>query len=717
MLSTGWRERLLSAATVPMVYQTEASDCGLACLAMVSAHLQGTMSLRDLRHMAQPSSRGMSLGDIVRVARDIGLMARPVKADLRLLRQIRTPAVLHWEFNHFVVLLSADARGIWINDPAIGRRRIAREDAERAYTGIALELSETDQFTRGRRAPQVSVTATMGRLVGFKRSLFTVLAIAAGVELSVVLLPFFLQWTLDYAVVGRDTELLAIIAGGFLGVVAINAGLTWFRSSAVTALGADMNLQWVSNTFVHLMRLPLDFFERRTQGGISSRFDSITVIQRAVSAGLAEALVDGLFVTGTLVVMLLYSARLALLSMAAVIVYGLFRLASHRKLAVASHEAVLATAKQRTTFLETLRGMQTLRLFGKEAERSVVWCNQLVDQFNAELRLQRGTNAARALNAFLFNSERILVVWVAAHAVIAGLLTPGMLFAYLAWREQFASRSFNLVDKAVEWSLLRVHAERLADIVDTAPEAAAPSAVDTRLLDPSIEVRQLGFAYGRNETPVLSSLSFNVAAGECVAITGPSGCGKTTLGKVILGLLEPHSGGVWIGGVDVARLSAPERRAMFGTVMQDDMFFGGSILENISFFDPQPDLERVHECVRLCGMESEVAQLPMRYQTLVGDLGHALSGGQRQRLLLARALYKQPRILLLDEATSQLDTGNERRIGEAIAKLRMTRIVIAHRPETIAMCDRVIDLGGSGQQGVRSEEEVKVLHGQRADIS
>jgi ATP-binding cassette, subfamily B, bacterial CvaB/MchF/RaxB len=640
--------------------------------------------------MVRPSARGMGLSQLIRAAKEIHLAARPISVTLEHLAKVKAPAVLHWNFNHFVVLLSCGSAGIEIHDPAVGRRTIKLAEALKSYTGVALELSPATGFSPRDAAPPVSIRQTIGRLRGFKRALLAVLTIAAGVELTVVILPFYLQWVLDRAVLGHDTQLLTILGIAFLAIVAINATLSCLRGFAITSMGAELNFQWTTNTFAHLLRLPLDFFERRTLGSISSRFDSISVIQKALTAGLAETIIDGLFVVGTLVMMLLYSVTFALISVGAVAVYVAVRIATHGPLRMASQEVVLHAAKQRTSFIETVRGIQTLRLFNKEAERSVVWSNLLVDQFNADLRAQRATSRAKAVHTFLFNSERVVVVWVAAYALIDGEFTVGVLVAYLAYREQFVSRCFSLIDRVVEWRLLQVHAERMGDVVLASPEEAKASEIDVARLEPSLELRGVSFSYGRTERTVLQDFTAHIRPGECVAIVGPSGCGKSTLAKIILGLLAPTSGAVLIGGVDACRMSPGDRRDLFGTVMQEDSFFAGSIYENISFFDSAPDLERVHECASLCGIAEDIERMPMRYQTLLGDAGNALSGGQRQRLLLARALYKQPRILLLDEATSHLDVDNERRVGEAIGRLRMTRIVIAHRPETIAMCDRVI---------------------------
>jgi len=302
------------------------------------------------------------------------------------------------------------------------------------------------------------------------------------------------------------------------------------------------------------------------------------------------------------------------------------------------------------------------------------------------------------------------VVWVGALLVLDRSFSVGMLFAFFAYKEQFALRVSGLIDKAVELKMLKLQGERLADIVLTAPEdqglpLAAP--MSKRRADqgvpPILELRDVAFSYSQGEQPVLQNLSLAIQAGESVAIVGPSGCGKTTLLKVMLGIHEPQDGELIVDGVGLSRLGLRAWRDMIGTVMQDDVLFAGSVLDNISFFDAEPDLDWVRRCAQLAAVEDEIDDMPMGFHTLVGDMGCSLSGGQRQRILLARALYKKPQILFLDEATSALDVDRERLVNHAVRELSMTRVIVAHRPETIASVGRVVVLKeGRVAQDLRS---------------
>jgi ATP-binding cassette subfamily B protein RaxB len=324
---------------------------------------------------------------------------------------------------------------------------------------------------------------------------------------------------------------------------------------------------------------------------------------------------------------------------------------------------------------------------------------------NREAALARAREGFRGAKELVTGLETVLLVYLGARLAIAGDLTIGMLFAFMAWRQQFLEKTTALIETAVNFRLLDLHLQRIADIAHTEPEAGLDGAASLvpRPVEGRIELRELGFRHGEDEAEILSGVNLSVAPGEFVAITGPSGGGKTTLLKLMLGLLRPTAGQVLLDGrvLDAAGMAA--FRASAGVVMQEDQLLAGSIAENISFFDPRPDLDFMRDCARLAGVDEEVMAMPMTYSTLVGDLGAALSGGQRQRILLARALYRRPRVLLMDEGTSHLDVAKEREVNAALARLSITRIVIAHRPETIAAADRVLVLrDGRLQEAARA---------------
>jgi ATP-binding cassette subfamily B protein RaxB len=317
----------------------------------------------------------------------------------------------------------------------------------------------------------------------------------------------------------------------------------------------------------------------------------------------------------------------------------------------------------------------------------------LVETTNRQLVTQKLDLLFRTANALLLGGLGILVIWLGARLVLDNLFSVGILFAFLAYKDQFLRRVSELINRVVDLHMLRLHAERLADIALTPPEPRDwyPDEPATRR-PAAIEVRNVSFRYGTHESWVLDDVSFRIEAGESVALTGSSGSGKTTLLKLMTGLLEPTQGSILVDGEPLARIGTTRYRSMIGVVMQDDQLFAGSVAENISFFAATPDQERIEHCACLAAVHEDIIAMPMGYGSLIGDMGTVLSGGQKQRVLIARALYREPVILFMDEATSHLDVGREKAVNEAVRRTRMTRVVIAHRPETIRASNRVIVL-------------------------
>jgi ATP-binding cassette subfamily B protein RaxB len=351
--------------------------------------------------------------------------------------------------------------------------------------------------------------------------------------------------------------------------------------------------------------------------------------------------------------------------------------------------------------------VQSVKLFSREGLRQTIYENLLVDRMNADIKTQKIGISFQTANTLIFGIENIIVIYLGARLVLDGGFSIGMLFAFISYKLQFVQRAAGLIDKLIELRMLNLHAERIADIALTPVDAAAglgaglgaglvgmaPALSDATVQAmPKIEVRNLTFRYSPLERPVLENLSFTIEPGEIVAIVGASGCGKTTLMKVMLGLLKPEKGEVIIAGQDIHRVDPQSYRGLIGTVMQDDSLFAGSLLDNITFFDPVVDTQRAMSAAAIAAIHDDIARMPMQYNTLIGDMGSSLSGGQRQRVILARAFYKQPKILFLDEATSHVDVMQEKAINDVLKQLGITIVMIAHRPETIQAAARAIDL-------------------------
>jgi ATP-binding cassette subfamily B protein RaxB len=688
--------------SVPLLLQTEAAECGLASLAMVAAYHGLHTDMPTLRQRFSLSLKGATMVDLTRIAGQMKLNPRALRAELEHLPQLQMPCVLHWDLNHFVVLADIRHGKAVIHDPARGIRHLSMEEVSKHFTGVVLELTPAAEFEPKVERQSVTLKQLLGRVSGLKRSLLQVFALALALEVFMLLSPFFMQWTVDSVLVAADRDLLVTLGLGFGLLVFIQVATGAIRSWSVLYLSATLNLQWLSNVFAHLMRLPVAWFEKRHTGDVMSRFGAIQQIQQTLTTSFIEVVLDGLLVVLTLVMMSIYSGTLTLIALGCVAAYAGLRWAFFKPLRTATEEAIIHDAKKASHFLESLRGVQSIKLFNRQEDRQGRFMNLVVDAMNANIATRKLDLMFGVLHKLVFGLERVAVIWVGALLVLDRSFSVGMLFAFIAYKEQFALRVSGLIDKAVELKMLKLQGERLADIVLTPPETEVlvPPRSD---LSAHLELRGVGFRYSDAEPVVLKNVNFAIEPGESVAIVGPSGCGKTTLLKLILGIHEPQVGEVRVGGVPLAHLGLRAWRDMIGTVMQDDQLFAGSIIDNISFFDATPDLAWVEECARLASVHDEIAAMPMGFHTLIGDMGTSISGGQKQRLLLARALYKRPKILLLDEATSALDVDRERLVNQSVKQLELTRVIVAHRPETIASATRVIVLkDGRVAQDLRS---------------
>ncbi|WP_435275266.1 peptidase domain-containing ABC transporter [Psychrobium sp. nBUS_13] len=442
--------------------------------------------------------------------------------------------------------------------------------------------------------------------------------------------------------------------------------------------------------FRHLLRLPLQFFESRHLGDIVSRFGSLGSIQSMLTTELIEVVLDGIMVVTTLFLMFVYLPVLAWLVIGVVISYALVRVISFAPLRRLSEEGIIANAKEDSNFMESIRAIQSIKIFGKEIQRQTLWHNHFADAVNTGIRSAKLGLLTEVINSLLFAVENILVIYIGAKSVINGDISIGMLMAFISYKGQFTSKSSALIDAAVNYKMLGLHLERVADIAMTDQESGIDNNSSDKEISGEIKLKSLSFSYGDGLPLIFNQLNCTFKQGESVALVGASGTGKTTLMKVMLGLIKPTSGNIYDQDQSIESIGLRSYRSQVAAVMQDDQLFSGSLSDNISFFDPQVDHRKVEFCAKLAAIHDDNMKMPMTYHSLIGDMGTSLSGGQKQRVLLARALYKQPKILFLDEATSNLDVKLESAVNNAIKNLDITRIIIAHRPETIRSADRVL---------------------------
>ncbi|CAM3927156.1 ABC transporter [Bordetella tumbae] len=687
-------KRLMSGhPTVPVILQGEAAECANACIAMVAGYYGHSLTIHQLRQRFPISLKGVTLLQVANMCEQLGLQYRAVTLELNDLSKLRTPCILHWRFNHFVVLCSTNGRTAVIHDPSTGQRKISHTELSEAFTGVALEIWPTQTFQISPPQPPMPLRKLVGTVFGLKRALLQIIVLALVLEMLSLTTPVLTQWVIDDVIVSADIDLLTTLLIGFALLLIMQTAVSTLRAYVGMQLSTSLSFQSKSNLFAHLVKLPTSFFERRHIGDIVSRFGSIDTIQQTLNASLIAGILDGLMTVITLVLMWLYSWQLSLVAIVAMVLYGIIRVVSYPPLKARSHDAIIKGAQTQSHFLETLRGIRTLQVFQKAQDRCAAWQTLLVDQFNAGIKIQKLKLVLQQFNAVIFGLEGLIILWAGAHLVIAGGFSVGMLMAFLAYKSQFNQRVGALIDNLFELRMLRIQGERLSDIVLTSPED--PGRDPQRPLDQisgTLAFSDVSFRYGDADPMVLDQASFQIAEGQSVAIVGTTGAGKSTLLKLMLGILQPTQGEATIGGVPYHVLGARGIRSISASVLQDDVLFAGSIADNVSFFDHNTDRDWIETCCKHAAIHSEIAALPMGYHTLVGDMGTMLSGGQKQRLLIARALYRRPKILILDEATCHLDLAVEARVVHMLKMLNITRIVVAHRPQTIASAERVLEL-------------------------
>lgn len=677
---------------VPVVLQTETAECGLACIAMVLGYYDGDSNLFNLRSRYGISSRGVNLQNLIDISRHLGLITRPLSLELDEIEGLRLPCILHWDFNHFVVLTKVTDKYYIVHDPAFGKKKLSKAEFSNHFTGVALEMWSEVKFEKGKNENEISFYETLKHISGIKGALLKIFALSALIELIGLLMPIGTQLVMDHVIQAKDQSLLLIICIGLFLFTFFRSTVSMFRAWISLKMSYLINFQWTSSFFSHLLKLPLDFFEKRQVGDIHSRFESLATIQKTLTDSIVSTIIDSVMVVFLVIMMLFYGGWLFWIVLGFSVIYLILRIATYLTYRQISEEQIIKNAKAHSHFMETLYGITTLKSLNILQKREEQWMSLNADSFNTGIRITKLDMLFGGIHTFISTLEQISILWIGASLVIDSTMTLGMFVAFNAYRGSFSARVGSLINTFFSLKILSLHRERIADIALNEVEEENVKPFYCEEESASITVENLSFQYDPFSKPILDELSLTIHSGESVAIAAPSGFGKTTLLKLMAGLLKPTTGKIYFNQADIHQLGLANYRKQIACVLQDDKFFSGSILENIVSFEDNYDREFAVECAKAANIHDEIMIMPMNYETLLGELGNNLSGGQRQRLFIARALYKKPKILFMDEATSHLDEENERAINKAVAKLNITRVIVAHRQSTLESADRVINL-------------------------
>lgn len=678
---------------VPVIHQTESSECGLACLAMVCGFYGKNIDLISLRQQFSMSTRGMTLTTISGIGSQLGMDSRALSLEMEEIGLLRLPCILHWDFNHFVVLVDVGKASCVIHDPAHGRKYISFKEMADNFTGIALELTPGSLFKSENKNNRLNLSVLFNSIHGLTAALSKIFFLSLIIETINLLMPVGTQLVMDHAIPAGDSGLLTLICTGLLFFILLRSAVSILRAWSSLIIGTQINVQWQSSLFQHLLRLPLAYFEHRKLGDIQSRFTSLEALRTTFTTSLTGAIMDTIMVTGVAVMLFMYGGWLAWVVVGFTTLYALIRSVTYDYYRQLSEESLVREARASSYFMETLYGIATVKMQGMGDRRRAHWLNLKIDAINTGIRITKMDLLFGGINGFIAALDQVAILWIGTFLVINNQMTIGMFVAFGVFRDQFSERIGSLINFIFLLKMMGLHNERISDIALNAQEARKPDyllAINEMPFE--VKTENISFRYDDHSNPVFNSLSITVFSGESVAITGPSGAGKTTLMKVLCGLVAPENGKVTVNGMDIWKIGINNYHKIISCVMQDDKLFSGSIRENICGFTEDIDFQWVEECARASYIHETIMAMPMGYETLIGELGEGLSGGQKQRIFIARALYRKPKILFMDEATSSLDAESEYFVCKSISALKITRVLIAHRESTLATVDRIIRL-------------------------
>ncbi|MFP0676636.1 lipid A export permease/ATP-binding protein MsbA [Acinetobacter baumannii] len=679
---------------VPVILQTESSECGLACLAMISSYYGHYETIFTLRQKYSVSIKGSSLSDLIKIAGKINLNSRPLRLEMDELSKLRLPCIIHINMDHFVVLVSVNKK-IEVIDPSLGKRFYSIDEFSDIFTGIALEIWPNSKFEKNEKKEIFNFFHLLHDLKSLLPSFSYILILAVVLEILGLVSPLYMQFVLDNVIPEGDRQLLLTLTIAFFMLMIFNIIITTTQTLIGMFVSTTLNVQWKSNVLNHLVNIPNEYFFKRHLGDIISRFNSIDPIQSTLTSTFIITLLNACLAIFTLCLMFYFSAQLALITLIAMVLYLLLKIITYLPLRSLAEKGIILGASQNSYLMETIRGIRAIKQYNKQDERSNNWLSLFVNQTNNSLSSQKLSVIISIINKFIFGVENLLIIWFSANLVIDKTFTIGFLTAFIAYKTQFSTRFSSLIDSYFQIKMLSLHGERLSDIVLTDQEDVTAFELTPNVkqeIKGQIKAENISFKYGDFEAEIIQGLNLTIEAGQSIALTGPSGCGKTTFLNLLNASLKPTSGEIFLDNIPFSQLGTKNLRSLIACVDQNDTLFAGNIIENISFFDSNVKLEWVERCAEMAGIHNEIIKMPMGYWSLVGDMGSSLSGGQKQRILIARALYQKPKILFMDEATSHLDIRKEKEINQMISDLKITRVIIAHRKETIMSADRVISL-------------------------
>jgi HlyB family type I secretion system ABC transporter len=687
-----WKKAIHS---YPFYAQHSVSDCSAACMVMVGRYWGKEFNINRLRDLAYISREGASLKGLINAAENLGFNSRPVKASLDRLAKVPLPAIAHWQGNHYIVVFEISRHHVIIGDPAVGQRKLTHREFVQDWTGYCLLLEPTLELKK--TADNKTDFWQLFQLVTPHKLVIAEIFLASIVlQIFGLISPIFTQLILDRAILHKSASSLAtfgiglLIFGGFQ--IAMSALRQYLMALTANRIDAALIIGFIRHTF----SLPLSYFDSRHVGDIISRIQENNKIQSFITGQSLGILLDLMSVFVYASLMFVYSWKLALVTLISIPPFLLLTFASTPFLKKMSREIFNASNAENSYLIEALNGVRTIKSMAVEKTVRWEWEEKLTKEIKQTYRGQMMGIQIQILSSIISVISSTALIWVGASLVIAGEFTIGQLFAFNMLSANVISPFQRLAGLWNNLQEIGIAVERLCDVIEAKPEEDRQSLrQDLGQLQGYVKFDHVTFRYNQAaEVNTLDNISFELKPGQTIALVGRSGSGKTTLSKLILGLYQPLSGSISIDGQDLKHISLTSLRSQIGVVDQDTFLFSGTVKHNITLARPGATPVEIQRAAELSGAEEFISQMPMGYETEIGEGGSMLSGGQRQRIAIARALINNPRLLIFDEATSSLDTESERIIQENLEQIRRDRstIIIAHRLSTVQNADLILVL-------------------------
>lgn len=685
----------------PTVLQMEAIECGAASLAIILAHYGRIVSLEELRGACGVSRNGSKASNLLRAARSYGLKAQGYKKEVDQIPDLPLPAVIFWNFNHFLVLEGFAPGRYYLNDPASGPRWVSEKEFDESFTGVVLAFSPGPDFRKGGSRPGI-LAGLRRRLLGSKLALAFVLIAGAGLLMPGLVVPTFIRLFVDKVLVAHSEDWFRPLVLGLLIAAALRGGLAWLQRQMLLRLETKLAAVTTGTFFWHVLRLPVEFYTVRSVGDLSARVSMNARIATFLSARLASTLIDAILVVFFPLLMLSYDVSLTVIAVGAVLIVAGVTFTVSRMRIDGNRQMLQEQAKVAGMISAGVAAIEGLKASGTESDLFARWAGHHAKLVSAQQALTRTTQLFLTVPSFVTAIARVLVLVLGGYRVARGEMTMGMLVAFQSLMASFFLPVTNLVALAADLQLMEGSMNRIDDVLgatldpelerEDRSEEASGEAVPVTRLNGVLEFRDVTFGYSRLDEPLIRNLSFRMEPGARVALVGPSGCGKSTLVRLITGQYQPWEGDVRFDGRRRAELARSEITSSVAVVDQDIALFAGTVRDNLTLWDPTvPEGVLIQACKDACIHDDIIARRG-GYDSGIEEGGSNFSGGQRQRLEIARALVCGPRILVLDEATSAIDAVTEQQIERNLRRRGCTCVIVAHRLSTIRDADEIIVL-------------------------